>query len=354
MKSVLITGGCGFVGSNLASLLKEKYPNYQVTVLDNLKRSGSELNISRLKERGITFIHGDIRNKEDLILDFPIDVIIDAAAEPSVLAGLDQSPDYLIHTNFNGTVNLLNLAVKHKAIFIFLSTSRVYPISALEKLSYEEAETRYILNTKQAVSGSSAEGISESFPLEGARSLYGATKLASELMIQEYQEFFNIPTVINRCGVLTGPYQMGKVDQGVIVLWMARHFWKKGIKYIGYGGSGKQVRDILHINDLFRLIDYQLHNFELVEGGLFNVGGGTKTSVSLLELTRLCSQITGNKVSEEGVKENRPGDVPLYITDNSKVSAKTGWQPEFDVNSILVDVFEWIRENETKLKSILN
>lgn len=353
-KRILITGGCGFVGSNLAVLLKEKYPQYAVVALDNLKRRGSELNLSRLAERGIDFVHGDVRNKEDLNAVEQVDVIIDAAAEPSVLAGIGSSTDYLVQTNFNGTVNLLNLAVRDKAGFIFLSTSRVYPIAALESLNYHEGETRLILDEKQTLEGASAAGISEAFPLAGARSFYGSTKLASELMIQEYQAFFDLKAVINRCGVISGPYQMGKVDQGVIVLWMARHFWNREVSYFGYGGQGKQVRDVLHIHDLFRLVDYQLHNLQSVQGKLYNAGGGAEISFSLNELTQRCAAITGNNVKQSSVPANRVGDVPVYITDNALITKETTWKPEKTVDDILTEVFHWMRANEAQLKPILN
>lgn len=353
-KNILITGGCGFVGSNLCMLLKEKYPQYTIIALDNLKRRGSELNITRLKAMDIQFVHGDIRNKADLAMDIAIDTIIDAAAEPSVLAGIGSSTDYLIETNFNGTVNLLNLATQHKADFIFLSTSRVYPIAALEKIAYNEDATRFVMNEQQPITGCSAKGIAEGFPLDGARSLYGSTKLASELMIREYEAFMGLNTVINRCGVITGPYQMGKVDQGVVVLWMARHFWKKPVSYIGYGGTGKQVRDLLHIHDLFRLVDMQVHDMNKFKGKLYNAGGGNEVSVSLKELTQLCARITGNTVAEEVQLQNRQGDIPLYITDNSCITAATGWQPLKSAENILTDIFEWMKQNEQQLKPILN
>jgi CDP-paratose 2-epimerase len=353
-KNILITGGCGFVGSNLCMLLKEKYPQYTIIALDNLKRRGSELNITRLKAMDIQFVHGDIRNKADLIMDIAIDTIIDAAAEPSVLAGIGSSTDYLIETNFNGTVNLLNLATQHKADFIFLSTSRVYPIAALEKIAYREEATRFVMSGQQPITGCSAKGIAEDFPLDGARSLYGSTKLASELMIREYEAFMGLNTVINRCGVITGPYQMGKVDQGVVVLWMARHFWKKPVSYIGYGGTGKQVRDLLHIHDLFRLVDMQVHDMNKFKGKLYNAGGGNDVSVSLKELTQLCARITGNTVAEEVQLQNRQGDIPLYITDNSRITAATGWQPLKSAENILTDIFEWMKKNEQQLKPILN
>ena len=123
-KSILITGGAGFVGSNLAVSLKKKYPALRIIVLDNLKRRGSELNIPRLKNYGIEFIHGDIRNPEDLELNFKIDLMLECSAEPSVLSGYDTNPRYIINTNLIGTVNCLELARRNKTDIIFLSTSK--------------------------------------------------------------------------------------------------------------------------------------------------------------------------------------------------------------------------------------
>lgn len=353
-KHILITGGCGFVGSSLCIEFKNKYPDYHIFALDNLKRRGSELNIKRLKELGIHFVQGDIRNKEDLEFKEKFDTIIDAAAEPSVLAGLSGSTDYLINTNFNGTVNCLNLALKNKSDFIFLSTSRIYPIGSIENIKFEEKDTRFQISGSQSFQGISTKGLSESFPIEGSRSLYGSTKLASELFVKEYQELMGIRAVINRCGVLTGPWQMGKVDQGVIVLWVARHFWKGKLGYFGYGGKGKQVRDILHIKDLFRLLDYQLHNMNKVNGETFNVGGGQEISISLKELTALCEEVTGNKIQIEEVPETRTADIRIYITDNAKVTAATGWTPAITPKEIISDIYNWIKANETELKGILN
>jgi CDP-paratose 2-epimerase len=352
-KTVLITGGAGFVGSNLAFLLKDKYPEWQIIALDNLKRRGSELNIPFLKSAGVEFIHGDIRNREDLCFDEKIDFIIDAAAEPSILAGLDETPDYLMHTNLNGTIHLLSLAKKHSAGFIFLSTSRIYPIKLLEKLNYCEAESRFELEEAQTVPGCSRDGISETFPLLGARSFYGTTKLASELVLQEYEAFYGLKAVINRCGVIAGPRQMGKVDQGVVVLWMARHFWQKELLYIGYNGSGKQVRDVIHIFDLFDLIDYELTHFEKVAGKIYNVGGGREVSFSLRELTGHCMAITGNKTSVKSVLTNRVGDIPVYLTDYSLVTEETGWFPKRNLQTILTDICDWLKKDEKQLKNIL-
>jgi CDP-paratose 2-epimerase len=353
-KNILVTGGAGFVGSSLAIGIKKKYPHYTVTCLDNLKRRGSELNISRLAAHDIKFVHGDIRNREDFYpVEAGLTTIIEASAEPSVLAGVDSAPDYLINTNLVGTVNCLYLAAKLKADFIFISTSRVYPIEAINESAFTENETRFVLSAQQPIKGLSTEGLSEDFPIDGFRSLYGATKLSSEFLIKEFNKFYNIRTIINRCGVLTGPWQMGKVDQGVIVLWVARHFWKKKLGYFGYGGKGKQVRDILHIDDFCRLIDFQLHNMDALNGRLFNVGGGREISVSLKELTAICQRVTGNTVEIEEISEDRQADIRIYITDNSLLHATTGWRPVVSVEQIVLDIYHWIIENEAALKPIL-
>lgn len=351
---LLITGGAGFVGSHLAVLFKQQYPAYTVKVLDNLKRRGSELNLRRLREADVQFIHGDIRNKEDLWSVGPVDVVIDAAAEPSVMAGLDAETDYLINTNLIGTLNTLQYADSHRASMIFLSTSRVYPFHTLDESGFEEKTTRFSFTDQQVVTGVCSNGISTAFPLHGPRSFYGATKLASELMITEYAEFRNMKTVINRCGVITGPWQMGKIDQGVVVLWMSRHLWNRPLTYNGYGGKGKQVRDILHFRDLFRLIDWEVHHMEKVRGMTFNVGGGNRCSISLQELTAICEQLTGNRIPIASTPENRKADVRIYVTDNSEVNRITGWQPTYTPERILSEIHEWIRANEGELKLILN
>ncbi|MCC6570037.1 MAG: NAD-dependent epimerase/dehydratase family protein [Chitinophagales bacterium] len=353
MKTILITGGAGFVGSQMALSFKAKYPEYEIFVMDNLKRRGSELNLPRLKSAGIHFVHGDIRNKEDFDGLPKIDCILEASAEPSVLAGIDSTPDYLVNTNLNGTINCLNFATKNKSDFIFLSTSRIYPIETIESIHYTEADTRFEIAEEQTIKGFSAKGISEEFPLDKYRSLYGTTKLASELFIQEYKQFFGLRTVINRCGVLTGPWQMGKIDQGVVVLWLAKHFWNQQLSYIGYGGKGKQVRDMLHTADLFRLIDWQMHHLEEINGEIFNVGGGREISVSLQELTMLSREVTGHTIPIHEVPENRTADIRIYITDNTKVTEKTGWKPEIGPRQIIQEIYEWMKENEAQLASIL-
>ncbi|MBO9999864.1 MAG: NAD-dependent epimerase/dehydratase family protein [Cyanobacteria bacterium SID2] len=345
---VLITGGAGFVGSSLGLGLAQRYPDWQIVALDNLKRRGSEFNLPRLKEAGIEFVHGDVRNSEDLdpkVLE-PT-VILECSAEPSVLAGYG-SPGYLLQTNLVGTINCLELARQTQADFVFLSTSRVYPIAYLSQLNYIETETRFQLLDEQPFPGASQYGIAEDFPLDRSRSLYGTTKLASELLIAEYADAYNLRTLVNRCGVLTGPWQMGKVDQGVFALWVARHYFQKPLKYIGYGGTGKQVRDFLHVADLLDLIDLQLQQFSDLKGETFNVGGGAENQVSLYETTQICQAVTGNSIEISSVSENRPGDIPIFVTDSRKVMSRTGWEPKRDIRMTLTDIYNWmVREHKT-------
>jgi CDP-paratose 2-epimerase len=244
------------------------------------------------------------------------------------------------------------LARQAKADFLFFSTSRVYPVAAITQLSYQETATRLTLLEDQSLPGVSAAGIAEDFPLEGARSLYGATKLASELLITEYAEAYGLRAVINRCGVLTGPWQMGKVDQGVFALWMLAHYFDRSLKYIGFGGTGKQVRDFLHIDDLLDLVYLQLDSWEQVHGQVFNVGGGVENSLSLLETTQLCEQITGRQISIQASIEDRPGDIPIFITDSRKVQAKLGWQPQRDALQTLTDIYHWVDQNAEVLRAV--
>jgi CDP-paratose 2-epimerase len=353
-RRVLITGGAGFVGSSLGIGLANLYPDWEILALDNLKRRGSELNLPRLHQEGVKFIHGDIRNPEDLDLPgFEPDLILECSAEASVLAGYS-SPGYTVNTNLVGTINCLELARKTKSDFIFLSTSRVYPISYLSQVQYTESETRFELNEHQTIEGLSKYGVAENFPLDQARSIYGTTKLASELLIMEYAESYGLRTIINRCGVLTGPWQMGKVDQGIFALWMARHYFNKPLQYIGYGGGGKQVRDFLHIADLLDLIDLQVQQFDKLKGQIFNVGGGEKHSLSLLETTKICQEITGNTVSIKSVTENRKGDVPIFLTDSRKIIDTTGWYPKRSSVITLTHIYDWIRCHESQLILILS
>src|SRR4051794_7491978 len=351
---ILITGGAGFVGANLAVALAGRHPRWEIVALDNLKRRGSELNLPRLREAGVRFTHGDVRQAADLLELDPVEAIVECSAEPSVLTGVDGDTSYAVHTNLIGAYHCLELAKRDGAQLVFLSTSRVYPVDALCSLSYHEDSSRLELDTEQPYPGASQAGISEDFPLAGARTLYGATKLSAELLITEYAAAFGIKAVVDRCGVIAGPWQMGKVDQGVFTYWMLAHYFKRDLSYIGFGGSGKQVRDLLHVEDLVELIDDQLARPDHWAGATMNVGGGPDCSLSLAETTELCREISGTEVPVRPAREDRPGDIPIYISDCSLLSSHAEWRRARGPGEILADIFEWIRENERVVEATLN
>jgi len=353
-ETILVTGGAGFVGATLAIAVRGAYPRATVIAFDNLRRRGSEMNLPRLKAAGVRFVHGDIRSLEDLTDIRPEpDLILECSADPSVLAGYGGSPEYLIHTNLTGCFHCLEIARRTKADFLFVSTSRVYPVAAINALQCYETETRFALCPQQTVVGAGEHGISEKFPLDGARSLYGMTKLAAELMVAEYGDAYGIRHVIDRCGLLTGPWQMAKADQGVIAFWLAAHCFDRSLKYIAFGGSGKQVRDFLHIDDFCDLVLDQIANMDDYAGRIWNVGGGTANSVSLREATELCREVTGKRVEVTPTDENRPSDLKLYITDHRAVSAVRGWVPKRDAHRTFSDIAEWIGAHGPQLREVL-
>ena len=341
---MLVTGGAGFVGSSLSIALARS--GHAVVALDSLRRRGSELNRARLRDAGVEFVHGDVRIPDDLEASGEIDAVVECSAEPSVLAGRDGDSSFVVQTNLVGAHHCLELARRRDAQLVFLSTSRVYPVQPLNALAYRESETRFELDDEQSSPGASARGISEAFPLAGARTLYGATKLAAELLIAEYAEDLRVRAVVNRCGVIAGPWQMGKVDQGVFTHWLLSHYTKKGLRYIGYGGHGKQVRDVLHINDLVELVEDQLERPDHWAGVTVNVGGTRDFSLSLLEATAICAEVTGNRVPVDGDAENRPGDVPVYISNCERLFGLTEWRPRRRPREVIEDIYHWVHDNE--------
>jgi CDP-paratose 2-epimerase len=351
---ILITGGAGFVGSNLALSFKRDRPSATIIVFDNLKRRGSELALSRLRAGGVEFMHGDIRSVEDLASVGPASVLVEASAEPSVHAGYGGDPNYLVHTNLFGTANCLEYARRHGSDFILLSTSRVYSIQALRELPLDQNDQRFFLRGGIQQPGVSAAGIAEAFSLSGHRSLYGTTKLSAELLVEEYRAMYGLRTVINRCGVISGPWQMGKVDQGFVVLWLSRHLFGGSLSYMGFGGHGLQVRDVLHVDDLYDLIVRQLDGLGEYSGGLFNIGGGMASSVSLRELTSICQKISGRNIDLGHAPETRDADIPFYVSDYGVATRATGWVPSRSLDQLLEDVWRWLVNERAQLEPILS
>ncbi|MEC7986527.1 MAG: NAD-dependent epimerase/dehydratase family protein [Myxococcota bacterium] len=349
--NVLVTGGAGFVGSNIAIRWKAEHPKDVVYAFDNLRRRGSELALPRLRKAGVEFVHGDIRSRSDLESVGTVGLIVECSAEPSVHAGYGDSPEYVIQTNLIGTINALELARRERAKLIFLSSSRIYPIDPIRTLPLEREGRRFQIPVGKSGIGWSRFGLTENFPLDGHRSIYGATKLASELLVEEYRHMYGLHTAVNRCGVLTGPWQMGKVDQGFVVLWAARHLYGGKLSYMGFGGEGIQVRDILHVDDLYELLCAQVE--QRPEQSVYNVGGGLEVSVSLQEATEQCQRRAGRQIEMGKVSETRPADIPWYISDCTRVQHEFVWSPKRTVDVIFDDIFEWLEEHRSDLYPLL-
>ena len=343
---VLITGAAGFVGSRIALALRERLSDVEITGFDNLLRPGSELNRSRLAASGIRFIHGDLRARSDLEALGKADWVIDAAANPSVLAGVDgkSSPRQLGEHNLAGTLNILEYCREHGAGLLLLSSSRVYSVRDLSAVKLQTEGKRFVFDLKAPQpTGVTEAGIAENFPVRQPISLYGATKLSSEIMALEYGHTFQFPVWINRCGVLAGAGQFGTAEQGIFSYWLHAHAARRTLRYIGFGGIGLQVRDAFHPSDLTDLLIKQMDTIPPPDCVL-NVGGGQANSMSLAELTNWCNDRFGVHVPVPDSTE-RPFDIPWIVMDHSRVTSQFGWTPKRSLFSILDEIADHVRSN---------
>lgn len=341
---LLITGICGFAGSVLARTWLDHVEGLSLIGLDNLSRKGSESNVAPLRSLGIEVRIGDVRDRA-FLADLPkADWILDCAANPSVLAGVDGSESRdLVEQNLYGTVNLLELCKSWSAGFTLLSTSRVYSIPPLASLPLRVSPTRFTPSSIQPSSGISAAGITETFSTAPPVSLYGSTKRCSELLAIEYGCAFGFPVWINRCGVLAGAGQFGKADQGIFSFWI--HSWKSGrpLRYIGFGGSGHQVRDCLHPRDLVSVLQKQLLASPSELPNICNLSGGLPNSMSLLELSAWSRNRLGPSPSESAIANSpsndcRPYDIPWMVLDHALATQTWNWQPTTPLQDVLEEI----------------
>jgi len=334
---ILITGGCGFVGTNLAIFLNSK--GFKIDCLDNLSRKGSKYNLNLLKEKGINNYKIDISDSKKIQKLPKYNLIIDCCAEASVEVS-KKDIDRVINTNLIGTYNILKKVKKDGSKIIFISSSRVYPIKQINALFPKKNITSKIRIKKS---------FGEKDGIQGPKTIYGVTKLASEMLVEEFSYAFDIKFIINRCGVISGPLQFGKQDQGFVSLWIWNHIKKKKMKYIGYGGFGNQVRDVLHIYDLCDLILLQIKKINKINNRLFTIGGSKKSCTSLKELTKICEKITNNRVSFNKIKKTSIYDIPYFITNNRLVTKTYNWEPKRDILKVVTDTFLWLKNNKYKI-----
>ena len=333
---ILITGGCGFVGSNLAIYLKKKIKNVKISTLDNLFRKGSDLNEKRLKKDIIRNYRIDISNYKKITKLPKFDLIIDCCAEPAIEMS-SKDPDRVINTNLIGTFNILKKCVRDNAKIIFLSTSRVYSIESLRDLIKKQ-------NIKKKIKLKFK--INEDFSTFLPKSLYGFTKFCSEELIKEFNFSNNIDYIINRFGVISGPWQFGKQDQGFVSLWVNRYINKKNLSYIGFGGYGNQIRDVIHVDDVCEIIFKQIKKISKIKNKLFNIGGGPENSISLKDLSKICQTTTGNTIKFKKIKFTSIYDIPYYISDNRKVKKFYNWKPKKNIKTLVEDVYDWMMSNK--------
>jgi CDP-paratose 2-epimerase len=341
---ILITGVAGFVGSALAANLIEQNT---ICGIDNLVRPGTELNRQRLQPMGVEFIHGDIRCASDFAALPKADWVIDAAANPSVLAGVkgQGTTRQLFEHNLAGLVNILEYCKAHQAGLLLLSSSRVYSIEALAALPLKIHNHAFVLDVDQPLpTGVSAHGIAANFSTQPPISLYGSTKLASEIVALEYGLAFDFPVWINRCGVLAGAGQFGTPDQGIFAYWINAHLRRRPLRYIGFNGLGTQVRDVFHPRDLARLLTIQMQTPQKSGCRIYNAGGGPANSISLAQLTAWCDDQFGPHAPQPDTNP-RPFDIPWMIMDNRQLEQDLGWHPETSLSDILTEIAGHARQH---------
>lgn len=329
-RNVLITGGAGFVGSNLAAELL-RHTSARVHIYDSLARPGVACNLAWLAQLAGTdrlrVTQGDVRDAARLReAARNATEIYHFAAQVAVTTSLED-PLGDCETNVLGTLNMLEAARKsgNQPFVLFTSTNKVY--GSLPNLPLRRMESRY------AFAEEGRNGIDESCPLD-FHSPYGCSKGAADQYVHDYARIHGLPTVVFRMSCIAGPRQLGTEDQG----WVA-HFLYSMMrkKLITIYGDGRQVRDVLHVHDLVRAMQLAWREREKTAGQIYNVGGGAEQALSVVEAIDLIKQLTGRHAKCE-FAEARPGDQLLYITNHARLTRDTGWRPELSMETILADI----------------
>lgn len=339
---LLITGGAGFIGSNLASFFSNK--GYSVTILDNFERKGSVKNVKWLKENypHIEVVKEDIKNSKALEKEIKgKDIIFHLAGQVAVTTSVE-NPRQDFESNALGTFNVLEAARKsgHKPLIVYASTNKVY--GGMENIRIIENKNRYEYKDFPY-------GISEKTNLD-FHSPYGCSKGAGDQYIRDYERIYDIPTVVFRQSCIYGPRQFGIEDQG----WLA---WL--IIAITYGrpfqiyGNGKQVRDILYIDDLVKAYEKAVEKIEITRGKIYNIGGGPNNSISVWKEFQPILEKLFQKPIKASFANWRPGDQKVYISDIRLIHKDLGWKPQINVEEGIVRLFKWVQENKKLFQEFL-
>lgn len=342
--NILITGGCGFIGFNLSNFLKKK--GFNVIAMDNLVRRGTEISREILEDNDIEFVHGDVRNFEDFKnVDKKIDIVLNTAAEPSAIEGY-KNPYFDFTNNSLSVINILELARKKGIKIIQWSTNKVYSGDKINSIKRKELETRFEYDDENF-----KEGVDENFSVDGKEhSIYGLTKLTADLFCQEYAQAFDLNIIINRFSCLGGEWQWGLPKQGWFSYWPIAFTYKFPLTYIGW--KGKQLRDVLYIKDICELILKQIENIDDFKGETFNVGGGIKNSMSLIEATKYLEKKLDCKQEIKFEEEPRRADQCVYVSNINKVSSTFNWQPKVNPESAMDSILDWVQKNKELLDKV--
>jgi CDP-paratose 2-epimerase len=337
---LLITGGCGFLGSNLAS--DSMFRGDEVLIFDNLSRNGSRKNLEWLQAQGkVSFEHGDIRNQNDInrvVNLFKPDAIFHLAGQVAMTTSIT-NPRMDFEINALGTLNLLEAvrAYVPYSIVVYSSSNKVY--GDLMQFNYEETKVRYKCIEKP-------NGFDETTQLN-FQSPYGCSKGSADQYMLDYARIFGLKTVVFRHSSMYGGRQFATYDQGWVGWFCQKAFesknFKKGSEFT-ISGNGKQVRDVLHGEDMKRLYFAALQNIEKAKGQAFNIGGGFENSLSLLELFQILENVSGVKLRYTQL-EVRESDQKVFIADISKARRILNWEPKISSIDGVQRMFNWVEEN---------
>jgi CDP-paratose 2-epimerase len=332
----LITGGAGFIGSNYVQRLVER--GEWVTVYDNLSRRGADANLAWLRDEfgadAFTFVHGDVRDAALLTATArDADVLVHLASQVAVTTSVTR-PREDFESNALGTFNMLEAArlSEHRPIVLNASTNKVY--GGMDNVAVVEGETRYRYRDLP-------QGIPETKPLD-FHSPYGCSKGAGDQYVRDYARIYDLPTVNFRQSCIYGPRQFGVEDQGWVAWFIIAAVLGKPITIYG---DGKQVRDVLYVEDLLNAYDAAVAQIDRVTGEIYNIGGGPENMLSVWqEFSPLLERLLGHRI-DVSWDDWRPGDQRIYVSDIRKAGRELGWQPEIGVEKGIRRLYEWVIDN---------
>ncbi len=341
---IIITGGAGFIGSNIAARYMKQ--GTKVVIFDNLSRAGVEHNLRWLKDQGdFTFIKGDVRNYEELSEAFQAhrdaSAIFHEAAQVAVTTSvIDPKEDFEI--NAHGTIHVLEAFRRYvpAAVFVYASTNKVY--GALEEIPVIEKETRY-----EFADSGFKNGVNERHNID-FHSPYGCSKGAADQYVRDYSRIYNLKTLVFRQSCIYGTRQLGIEDQGWVAWFIIRILFGK---HLTLYGTGKQVRDILFVDDLIDGYDMAIDNIQKTRGKIYNMGGGNANALSLLEFIDLLGKMMGTEAKYD-FADWRHGDQKIFIADASLAKKDFGWTPKIDYMAGIAKIYAWLKDNQEVLKGI--